>query len=248
MKTNKPFSVLISLVLMLTALLPVTVSAEETESIFDAYTYEEFLALSSEEVCAISEQAAGRYEAGVSYYEMLDANFTEPSAYSVFFAIEDVYADLTESAAELLKIPSHYIESFEKTSSTINEVPSYSGSFYLNVNAEHAPADVLGKSFVWFELNPCIAHTMPSMFNSTGPADTTTALPADTVIQGDINLDGRLSVVDVITISKYNAKMITLNAMQELACDCNGDSVVDDEDVIDLMKYIVGMHDSLPNG
>ena len=54
-------SILISAIMILTSLVPITSSAEETVNIFETYTFEEFLSLSEEEICAISDDIAKEY-------------------------------------------------------------------------------------------------------------------------------------------------------------------------------------------
>ncbi|MBO5226751.1 MAG: hypothetical protein J6B17_01535 [Ruminococcus sp.] len=65
-------SILISAMMILTSLAPIAASAEETVNIFETYTFEEFLALSEEEICAISEEAAEAYR---SYGEQSTGNY-----------------------------------------------------------------------------------------------------------------------------------------------------------------------------
>ena len=55
-------SILISAIMILTSIVPITASAEETVNIFETYTFEEFLALSEEEICNISPYIRLTYE------------------------------------------------------------------------------------------------------------------------------------------------------------------------------------------
>ena len=67
-----------------------------------------------------------------------------------------------------------------------------------------------------------------------------------TILYGDVNLDSKVSVLDVITISKYNAEIITLNEDQLLAADCDADGVVNLNDVDSLMNRMVENITELP--
>ena len=67
-----------------------------------------------------------------------------------------------------------------------------------------------------------------------------------TILFGDVNLDSKVSVLDVITISKYNAEIITLNEDQLLAADCDADGVVSLNDVDSLMNRMVDNIIELP--
>ena len=63
---------------------------------------------------------------------------------------------------------------------------------------------------------------------------------------GDINLDGKISVLDAIMLSKANSQMIQLNETQTAAADCNGDGAVDSEDIHLLLCYLTEKVDALP--
>ncbi len=76
--------------------------------------------------------------------------------------------------------------------------------------------------------------------------DILAALEAPEVFYGDINMDGKVSVLDIITISKANAQMISLDAAQTRAADCNGDGVVNADDLTALLYFIIEKIDVLP--
>ncbi len=58
---KKIMSIITAAGMLLTLAVPMTAHAEESASIWETYTFEEFLALSEEEVCAISEETADTY-------------------------------------------------------------------------------------------------------------------------------------------------------------------------------------------
>ncbi len=63
---------------------------------------------------------------------------------------------------------------------------------------------------------------------------------------GDTNLDGVVSVKDVIYLSKYIANILTFNPEQLAAADCTADGVINNNDVYALMMYLVGEIEAFP--
>ncbi|MGN0631055.1 MAG: dockerin type I repeat-containing protein [Ruminococcus sp.] len=80
--------------------------------------------------------------------------------------------------------------------------------------------------------------------STTDPTDTTT-IPSD-VLYGDINLDGSISVIDVIYLNKYLAGIIQFNSDQLSSADCVNDNVINSSDATSLLKYTVGKLTTLP--
>lgn len=69
--------------------------------------------------------------------------------------------------------------------------------------------------------------------------------PILNVICGDINLNGQIDMADVILLSKARLNMVTLNATQDAASDCNGDGIKDGNDAMTLLRFVVQLVDSL---
>ena len=63
---------------------------------------------------------------------------------------------------------------------------------------------------------------------------------------GDINLDDKISVLDVIYINKYLADIINLNEAQMANSDCVKDNVINTSDASALLKYTIEKIESLP--
>lgn len=90
--------------------------------------------------------------------------------------------------------------------------------------------------------------------NTTAPAETepeTTVPPAtdptvpETILTGDVNGDGAVTVSDATCIQKKLAG-ITLISFNEQAADTNGDGVVSIDDATTIQRYIAKMIPSLP--
>ena len=82
---------------------------------------------------------------------------------------------------------------------------------------------------------------------------TTESTPASTsvtddfdVLYGDVNLDGKISILDQIYISKSLAKIITLNQQQIMNADCCKDNMILSSDASILLKYLIRNIEELP--
>ena len=81
---------------------------------------------------------------------------------------------------------------------------------------------------------------------TTKPITTTSTAPIVKGKIGDINLDNKISLLDIITLNKSITGSVSLNSEQNANADCNGNGSVSADDLISLMKYIVQKVDSLP--
>lgn len=66
-----------------------------------------------------------------------------------------------------------------------------------------------------------------------------------TLIPGDITEDGKLNIMDVITLNKTLLGGRTSNSYQRLVSDADGDGEVTQADALLMMKYIVGLVESI---
>ena len=85
--------------------------------------------------------------------------------------------------------------------------------------------------------------TKPSKTTTTTITTTTnTAIPS----YGDINLDGKVDIVDAIFLNKYLATLIQFSDAQMANADCCQDGILDDQDTTALMQFIILLIDDLP--
>ena len=89
--------------------------------------------------------------------------------------------------------------------------------------------------------------------STTKTTTTTTATTASSSIivdenakYGDVNLDGSVSLVDVVYLNKSLAGTIKLNDQQTANADCVYDKVVNASDITALLKYCIESIDALP--
>ena len=59
-----------------------------------------------------------------------------------------------------------------------------------------------------------------------------------TILRGDVDLNGKVELSDVLMIQKYLAKMITLSEDQLKAGDVTDDGKVDVSDVLKIQNYL----------
>ena len=88
---------------------------------------------------------------------------------------------------------------------------------------------------------------------TTGITTTTTTTgstgepaPGDT-LYGDVNLDGRIELVDAVILNKKVADVVTLGDAASKNADCNADGEVNGSDAITLLKFLVQIVDTLPH-
>lgn len=75
---------------------------------------------------------------------------------------------------------------------------------------------------------------------------TTTVIVPDGVYIGDVNLDGGLSMGDMVALNKYLADLIQLNDQQMKNADCYSDSQIAATDATALLYYLIEKVDTLP--
>ena len=93
------------------------------------------------------------------------------------------------------------------------------------------------------------ATTKTTSASSTTKTTTTkrpvTAAPGD-VLYGDINLDGKVELVDAVLLNKAAADVVALNNQQRANADCDVNNEVNANDAIVLLKFLVQIIDELP--
>ena len=84
--------------------------------------------------------------------------------------------------------------------------------------------------------------TKPNKTTTTNATTTNTAIPS----YGDVNLDGKVDIVDAIFLNKYLATLIQFSDAQVANADCYQDGVLNDQDTTALMQFIILLIDDLP--
>ena len=81
-----------------------------------------------------------------------------------------------------------------------------------------------------------MGDTKDISFSDTTPSDQ----------YGDVNLDGRIDVVDAVLLNKAASGSITLNPQALKKADGNAKGVLRAEDALVLMRFLVHLITSLP--
>ena len=90
--------------------------------------------------------------------------------------------------------------------------------------------------------------TKPSKTTTTKATTTTITTTTNTAIPsyGDINLDGKVDILDAVFLNKYLATLVQFSDAQMANADCYQDGVLNDQDTTALMQFIVLLIDDLP--
>ena len=90
--------------------------------------------------------------------------------------------------------------------------------------------------------------TTTKVTTTTKPSKATTTKVTTTTISsyGDVNLDGKVDIVDAIFLNKYLATLIQFSDAQMANADCCQDGVLNDQDTTALMQFIILLIDDLP--
>ena len=90
--------------------------------------------------------------------------------------------------------------------------------------------------------------TKPNKTTTTKATTTTITTTTNTAIPsyGDVNLDGKVDIVDAIFLNKYLATLIQFSDAQVANADCCQDGVLNDQDTTALMQFIILLIDDLP--
>ena len=84
----------------------------------------------------------------------------------------------------------------------------------------------------------------------TTETETETGKTSETVdtsiLYGDVNSDGEVTIADAVLLNKYLVKSAALNEPQLKAADCLFNDKVDSNDTLAILKLIVGTYTELP--
>lgn len=61
------------------------------------------------------------------------------------------------------------------------------------------------------------------------------------IVKGDVTLDGRITIEDLIVLQEAILGRININQIQEIAGDVGGDGRLTSADLLRIQKHILGM-------
>ena len=90
--------------------------------------------------------------------------------------------------------------------------------------------------------------TKPNKTTTTKATTTTITTTTNTAIPsyGDVNLDGKVDILDAVYLNKYLATLIQFSDAQIANADCYQDGILDDQDTTALVHFIILLIDDLP--
>lgn len=74
-----------------------------------------------------------------------------------------------------------------------------------------------------------------------------TAHPITDILYGDVNLDGKVDLSDVVHLNKFISGSVQLNELAATNADCNCDGTRSAEDSMVLLQFLVHLIDTLPD-
>ena len=67
-----------------------------------------------------------------------------------------------------------------------------------------------------------------------------------TTVYGDVNLDGKVDILDAVFLNKYLATMVQFSDVQAANADCCQDDVLNEKDASALLQFVILLIDDLP--
>ena len=224
---KKLFSVFISVVMLLTSLVSITTSAEETVNILETYTFEEFLALSAEEVCATSDEIAEEYNKRfTSCKSTLNGNVL-PCINVVTY---DTYETITEQS-DALCIPADFMDI---SGSTTN----FHITMKWNNHTDNTYADFVAKTYVWLIANPKVELlTFCSICLLTEKTTTNENFLGDIDQNGTIDITDATNALTIYARTAAGLSVENYTGQQRINADVNNDSIIDLSDAAAILMY-----------
>ena len=76
---------------------------------------------------------------------------------------------------------------------------------------------------------------------------TTTTAAVQSILYGDVNVDGRVDITDAVLLNKAVAGAVALDDTAKRNADCDGSNEVGANDAVVLLKFLVHIINSIPS-
>lgn len=146
-----------------------------------------------------------------------------------------------------------YPGSGEKNSKVLVGYVYGTDSATYEVNAEDGFVEVTSKGETTTTTTTTVTTDSEQPGTSTTTTTSTTAkpgsdtnLPNPDVLYGDVNVDGKVSLVDAVMLNKAVADVVTLGDAARANADCNVDKEINGTDAIILLQFLSHIIDELP--
>ncbi len=152
----------------------------------------------------------------------------------------------TAANAQFMEVSDNITYEYEEGSDTVYITATASGDAKMYILAE----DCAFGAYVNLEVLECVLTTTTTDTTTTTTettTETTTTIKGDPeVFCGDINLDGQITLLDVVYLNKGIAGSVILSAEQNANADTCADGVINASDAGALLKYVVEAIEVLP--
>lgn len=144
-----------------------------------------------------------------------------------------------------------YPGSGEKNSKVLVGYVYGTDSATYEVNAEDGFVEVTSKGETTTTTTVTTDPEQPGTSTTTTTSTTAkpgsdTNLPNPDVLYGDVNVDGKVSLVDAVMLNKAVADVVTLGDAARANADCNVDKEINGTDAIILLQFLSHIIDELP--
>lgn len=144
-----------------------------------------------------------------------------------------------------------YPGSGEKNSKVLVGYVYGTDSATYEVNAEDGFVEVTSKGETTTTTTVTTDSEQPGTSTTTTASTTAkpgsdTNLPNPDVLYGDVNVDGKVSLVDAVMLNKAVADVVTLGDAARANADCNVDKEINGTDAIILLQFLSHIIDELP--
>lgn len=143
-----------------------------------------------------------------------------------------------------------YPGSGEKNSKVLVGYVYGTDSATYEVNAEDGFVEVTSKGETTTTTTTTVTTDPEQPGTSTTTTTSTTAKPGSEtnpdVLYGDVNVDGKVSLVDAVMLNKAVADVVTLGDAARANADCNVDKEINGTDAIILLQFLSHIIDELP--
>lgn len=153
------------------------------------------------------------------------------------FAVNDVteYSLIVDSSVTSINISATPVVSTSSVTGTGN-INLTEGTNYIKINVTSQTGVVRTYTLTVVRGDGSLGSQTINNDNQNGNTDITL-----NGVKGDINGDGKISVLDIVKIQRVLVGLDTLDESMSLACDLNGDGKVSVLDIVKLQRHIVGI-------
>ncbi len=190
---------------------------------------------------------------------IFDGSFTDANLESVEATIGDEYAELQNWWASSDKddqgndvsvtyesVTLYYEYNGEESGTTTTTTTTTTETTTTTTETSESVTETTTTTTVSTETSATVSDSITTTQTTATTASSTSWQVPDATKYGDINLDGTVSMIDLVYLNKNLAKVITLNDAQLANADCFKDTMISSKDTAALLSFLIEAIDSLP--